>query len=343
MSEAIRTGAKMGILETEQAILSVKQKFQEELSKALSLYRVSSPLFVSATSGIQDNLNGTERPVSFKVKEVDDAQYEIVHSLAKWKRMALGMYKIKEGKGLYTDMNAIRPDEDTLRSSIHSIYVDQWDWEKAITADDRKLDYLKETVQTIYATMRKVESEIAEQYKLSPMFPEVIHFIHTEDLATQYPELSRQEREDKACREYGAIFLIGIGGMMPSGEIHDGRAPDYDDWTTPTSDGHIGLNGDIIVWNPILERSYEISSMGIRVDKDALVRQLEIRGCSERLELPWHQKLMKDEMPLSIGGGIGQSRLCMFILQKRHIGEVQVGVWPADVKQKCAEKGICLL
>jgi aspartate--ammonia ligase len=267
---------------------------------------------------------------------------EIVHSLAKWKRMALGELGVKPGLGIYTDMNAIRPDEEL--TNIHSLYVDQWDWERVITNEQRNLDFLKYMVDKIYSSIVRTEFNICESYPgLRPELPEEITFIHSEELAERYPDLSPFERETKEAKKHGAIFVIGIGGEMPNGEIHDGRAPDYDDWTTETQNEFRGLNGDIIVWNNVLNRAFEISSMGIRVDKETLIKQLEIRGLEERKELMWHKMLLNDEMPLSIGGGIGQSRLCMYFLRKAHIGEIQSSIWPEEMIQKCKVNGIHLL
>lgn len=343
MTVAQGTGTHLGILETERAILFIKRMFQDNLSESLKLYRVSSPLFVDSKSGLQDNLNGIEKPVSFKAAQAPGREYEIVHSLAKWKRMALAQYKIEAGKGLYTDMNAIRPDEDDLSTRIHSVYVDQWDWEKVMKEGERTVDFLKETVKTIYAAIKKTEKEVAAEFGFEPFLPEQIAFVHTEDLLAQYPDLAPRERETKACQEHGAVFIIGIGGELADGKIHDGRAPDYDDWTTEAEDGKKGLNGDIMVWNPILNRGYELSSMGIRVDPETLDKQLTMRNSEERKALPWHKSLLAGEFPQSIGGGIGQSRLCMLLLQKRHIGEVQVGIWPEEVKETCKAEGIKLL
>ncbi len=333
----------MDILTTERAILELKRLFEDTLSAALSLSRVSAPIMVAGDSGIQDNLNGVERPVEFSVLQMDDAKYQVVQSLAKWKRMALARYSIKPGAGLYTDMNALRPDEDDLRTSMHSVYVDQWDWEKVLLPEERTLATLKETVRIIYDVIKQTENAICETYTLEPMLPDDIVFLHSEELLALYPDKGRVERENLACQEHGAIFLIGIGGVLPNGDVHDGRAPDYDDWTTPTGDGHHGLNGDIVVWNPILNRSFELSSMGVRVDAATMREQLRVRGCEDRAELMWHRTLLDGGFPESIGGGIGQSRLCMLLLQKRHIGEVQVGVWPDDVLNKCRLDGVDLL
>lgn len=325
----------------EQAIKQVKDKFQEKLSQTLNLRRVTAPLFVLSGTGINDNLNGIERPVSFEIPAVGGKRAEIVHSLAKWKRMKLGAYGIKPGKGLYTDMNAIRADEDL--DNLHSIYVDQWDWEQTITESDRNLDFLKSTVRKIYQAIKDTESEICKLYpQIKPVLSDEITFIHTEDLQKEFPQLTPKERENQIVKKYGSVFLIGIGGELADGKIHDGRSPDYDDWSTTTNDGYKGMNGDIIVWNPILNREFELSSMGIRVDKKALQTQLKIRNCEDRLELLFHQSLMNDRIPLSIGGGIGQSRLCMLLLHCAHIGEVQSSIWPEDMIQKCKENNILL-
>ncbi|MDD2243016.1 MAG: aspartate--ammonia ligase [Dysgonamonadaceae bacterium] len=343
MSTIIPKGYKPSVApeDMEQAIKEIKLKFQDELLQALNLIRVTAPLFVLSGTGINDNLNGVERPVSFEIPAVGGKKAEIVHSLAKWKRMKLGAYGIEPGKGLYTDMNAIRADEEL--DNLHSLYVDQWDWERTITATDRNLDFLKEIVRKIYQALRNTESSISNSYPhIKPILPTEITFIHSEDLQVEYPSLSSKERENKAAKKYGAIFIIGIGGELADGKIHDGRSPDYDDWSTPTSDKYKGLNGDIIVWNPVLESAFEISSMGIRVDKTALVLQLKIRGCEDRKELLFHKSLLEDKIPLSIGGGIGQSRLCMFLLRCVHIGEVQVSIWPEEMQKLCAENNIIL-
>jgi aspartate--ammonia ligase len=325
----------------EQVIEALKTVFPDELSKALRLRRVTAPLFVLAGTGINDDLNGTERAVSFKVKDMDDAKAEVVHSLAKWKRMKLGMYNIAPGYGLYTDMDAIRADEEL--DNIHSLYVDQWDWERTMTKEERTLDFLKDIVEKIYGAIKNVEQYIYSNYKhITPVLPDKITFIHSEDLQAQYPNLTPRERETMAARQYGAIFLIGIGSKLADGEKHDGRAPDYDDWSTPTDGGHKGLNGDIIVWNNVLNASFEISSMGIRVDKEALIRQLDLEGCPERKNLLFHSLLLSDRIPLSIGGGIGQSRLCMFFLRCAHIGEVQASLWSNEMIDTCLKNNIFL-
>ena len=332
----------LDVYQTEQAIKQIKDFFQLNLSSELRLRRVTAPLFVKRGTGVNDDLNGIERPVSFPMKDLGEDVAEIVQSLAKWKRMALADLHIKEGFGIYTDMNAIRPDEEL--TNMHSLYVDQWDWERVITNDDRNLDFLKYIVRKIYAALVRTEFHVSENYlDIMPELPEEITFIHAEELAAIYPDLTSFERENEAVKKYGAIFVIGIGGKMPNGKIHDGRAPDYDDWSTPTVNGFKGLNGDIVIWNNVLKRSFEVSSMGIRVDKQALLHQLKIRGMEERKNLMWHQLLLNDELPLTVGGGIGQSRLCMYFLRKAHIGEIQSSIWPDEMKQKCKVNGIHLL
>lgn len=329
-------------IETEVAIGKVKNFFQTNLAFELNLIRVTAPLFVKKGTGINDDLNGVERPVSFPMKDLNEDVAEIVQSLAKWKRMALADLGMKPGEGLYTDMNAMRPDEEL--DNIHSIYVDQWDWERVVTVEERNLDFLKMVVRKIYDVMRRTELYIAYEYKcLNPVLPEKITFIHTEELEAKYPDLTPREREAEACREYGAIFVIGIGGPLKSGEIHDGRAPDYDDWSSPSTGDFKGLNGDIVVHNKLFDSAYELSSMGIRVDIPALERQLEMRGKTERRELLFHKRLLNGELPLSIGGGIGQSRLSLFYLKKAHIGEIQTSIWPEDMIAECAENNIPLL
>jgi aspartate--ammonia ligase len=327
---------------TELAIKAIKESFQEKMQKSLNLRRVTAPLFVLSGTGINDDLNGVEKPVSFSIRCLNDRRAEVVHSLAKWKRLKLGAYEIAPGYGLYTDMNAIRTDEDL--DNLHSLYVDQWDWEKTIRPEDRTLAYLKATVEKIYAAIREIEAQIYAQFPhITPQLSEKITFIHAEELLRQYPTLSPKEREAEACRKYGSIFLIGIGGKLSNGEPHDGRAPDYDDWSTPNEEGYEGLNGDIVVWNPVLGIPFELSSMGIRVNAESLRRQLRERGCEERSRLPYHQALLSGELPESIGGGIGQSRLCMLLLQKAHIGEVQSSIWPEQDIAACAACGIDLL
>jgi aspartate--ammonia ligase len=325
----------------EQAIKMLKSVFQEELSRQLNLRRITAPLFVLAGTGVNDDLNGVERPVSFPVKFMEDRKVEEVHSLAKWKRMKLGAYNIPANYGLYTDMNAIRPDEDL--DKLHSIYVDQWDWEQTINAEDRNLDFLKAVVRKIYQAIQNMEQRVYESYShIYPILPHEITFIHSEDLLKEYPQLTSRQRENEAAKKFRAIFIIGIGGIMPDGKIHDGRAPDYDDWTTPTTDGHKGLNGDILFWNPVMNSAIEISSMGIRVDREVLLSQLEIRGCEDRVSLEFHKSLLDGDLPLSIGGGIGQSRLCMFLLRAAHIGEVQSSIWPDEMVDTCRKHNIYL-
>ena len=326
---------------TEEAIRKIKLSFQHKLSKRLRLRRVTAPLFVLSGTGINDDLNGVESPVSFNIKCMGE-KAEVVHSLAKWKRIKLGAYGIPPGYGIYTDMNAIRCDEDL--DNLHSLYVDQWDWEKTITASERNLDYLKETVREIYKMLKELEQEVYDEFPhITPQLPADIKFINSEELLQLYPKLTPKEREAKIAKRYGAVFIIGIGGELSDGKPHDGRAPDYDDWITMNSDGYRGLNGDIILWNPILEIPFEISSMGIRVDNVALKSQLELRGCPERAELEFHKMLLNGELPLSIGGGIGESRLCMYLLQKAHVGEVQASIWPKEQIEECGRHNIMLL
>ena len=327
---------------TEIAIKAIKEGFQTELSQALNLRRVTAPLFVLSGTGLNDDLNGTEHAVAFNIDAMNGARAEVVHSLAKWKRAKLGAYDIAPGFGLYTDMNAIRTFEDL--DNTHSLYVDQWDWEKTIRLEDRTLDYLKDTVTKIYNVVRTIEERIYHQFPhITPVLPEKLTFIHAEQLLQLYPNLTPREREEKAAKEYGAIFLIGIGNELSDGKPHDGRAPDYDDWISSNSDGYTGLNGDLIFWNPVLNTAFELSSMGIRVSPESLRQQLEKRGCTERANLAFHKALLAGELPYSIGGGIGQSRLCMFILQKAHIGEVQASIWPPEQIAACKAAGITLL
>ena len=327
---------------TEVAIKLVKDTFQQHLSRALNLRRVTAPLFVLSGTGINDDLNGYERAVSFPVADLNDRRAEVVHSLAKWKRVKLEAYDIAPGYGLYTDMNAIRADEEL--DNLHSLYVDQWDWEQTIYPTDRNLEYLKAMVEKIYNAIRLTEQAVYDRFPhITPRLPEEITFIHSEELLQRYPTLTPREREDAAARECGAVFLIGIGAPLSDGVPHDRRAPDYDDWSSPNSDGFIGLNGDILVWDSILERAVELSSMGIRVDPAALERQLAAEGCEGRASLEFHSRLWQGELPASVGGGIGQSRLCMFLLQKAHIGEVQASIWPEEQRTDCALAGIDLL
>lgn len=343
LTDTLEKTEKSTLLETEKAISFVKKIFESKLKSYLNLTKVSSPLFTSAESGVQDNLNGTENAVSFKIKSNGTANYEIVHSLAKWKRSALKRYDAAPGEGIITDMKALRPDEPDLTTGIHSVYVDQWDWEKIININERNLDYLKETVRKIYQAIKGTEERVTEEFGIKGVLPEEISFVHTEELVETWPDKTPREREDLIARSKGAVFIAGIGGQLPDGTIHDGRAPDYDDWTTETSDGKRGLNGDIMVWNPLLGRSFELSSMGIRVDRETMIKQLEIRDEMARCDLDWHMQLLNGDLPQTVGGGIGQSRLVMFMLQKRHIGEVQVSVWPEDVVESCREKDIELL
>lgn len=332
----------LDVNQTEQAIKQIKDLFELNLAAELRLRRVTAPLFVKKGTGINDDLNGIERPVAFPIKDLGDVTAEIVHSLAKWKRLALAELEINEGFGLYTDMNAIRPDEEL--TNIHSLYVDQWDWERVISDDQRNLEYLKYIVRKLYSALVRTEFHICETYlDIQPELPDEITFIHTEELQAKYPDLTPFERETEEAKKYGAIFVIGIGGELPGGGIHDGRAPDYDDWSTPSANGFKGLNGDIILWNNVLNRAFEISSMGIRVDQKVLMEQLKIRGVEDRKDLLWHKKLLNGDLPLSIGGGIGQSRLCMYFLRKAHIGEIQSSIWPDEMIETCKANGINLL
>jgi aspartate--ammonia ligase len=330
------------VKETEKAIKLLKDFFQMNLSAELKLRRVTAPLFVKQGSGINDDLNGIETPVSFNVKGIANTTAEIVHSLAKWKRMMLADLDIPQGYGIYTDMNAIRPDEEL--DNLHSLYVDQWDWERHISKEERNFDFLVFIVKKIYEALKRSEYLMFESFpQLTPMLPDEIAIIHTEELLRMYPDLTPREREDKITSEHNAVFLAGIGAELSNGQKHDGRAPDYDDWCTETDNDYKGLNGDILVWNPTLNCSFELSSMGIRVDKDSLLKQLKIENELQRTELYWHKRLLNGEFPLSIGGGIGQSRLCMFLLKKAHIGEIQSSIWPAEMIDKCRQNGIFLL
>lgn len=325
--------SELNLHDTQVAIKTVKDFFQQSLAGRLNLLRVSAPLFVKPESGLNDNLNGVERPVSFGIKELEDAPAEIVHSLAKWKRFALKKYGFSQGEGLYTDMSAIRRDEDT--DNIHSIYVDQWDWEKIISKEDRNMDTLKDVVRTVYKALKKTEKYMAIQYDyIEEILPKEIFSITSQELEDMYPDCTPKEREYKIAKLKGAVFIMQIGGILSSGERHDGRAPDYDDWE---------LNGDIIVYYPVLDIALELSSMGIRVDEDSLKKQLELAGCQERAGLPFQKAILEKELPYTIGGGIGQSRICMFYLRKAHIGEVQASIWPEDVTCAALENGIQLL
>lgn len=332
----------LDLSQTEKAIKLVKDTFEANLSSELKLRRVTAPLFVLKGTGINDDLNGIENKVSFPIKDMDGAVAEVVNSLAKWKRLALADYNIPEGYGIYTDMNAVRPDEDL--DNIHSLYVDQWDWERVLAPEEKNLSMLKWVVKKIYEAMKRTEYTLCEYYNdINPILPDDITFIHSEELQAQYPSLTPREREKEAVKKYGTIFVIGIGGVLPDGEIHDGRAPDYDDWSSPTASEYKGLNGDIILWNPVLESAFEISSMGIRVDKESLLTQLKITDTEDRQDLMFHKKLLKGELPLSIGGGIGQSRLCMYYLRKAHIGEIQSSIWPDEMIKACAKNKIVLV
>jgi len=329
-------------LQTEEAIEFVKTTFSRELSEKLKLTKVSSPIAVIDGTGINDDLNGTERPVRFPVRSLNNRQAVVVHSLAKWKRLRLGQLEVEENRGIITDMHALRPDEEC--GPLHSVYVDQWDWEVHMPYEKRNLVYLTETVGKIYRALKDTEEMVSSKYpEIIPVLPEAITFIHAEELLKQYPTLSPRQREDAAARKYGAVFIIGIGGQLSNGEPHDGRAPDYDDWSTVNEKGYSGLNGDIIVWNPVLKRAFELSSMGIRVDAATLIHQLRVKECSERLKLSFHKLLLDGIIPQSIGGGIGQSRVCMFMLRKSHIGEVQVGIWPEKVEEECMKMAMSLL
>lgn len=327
---------------TERAIQKIKDAFQTALAYELDLVRVTAPLFVRSGTGINDDLNGVERPVRFAIGGLDDAQAEIVQSLAKWKRLALADLGFAPGEGLYTDMNALRPDDQM--DNLHSLYVDQWDWERVIPAEARTISTLVDTVRMIYDVIRRTERYICYEYpELTPELPDTITVIHAEELRLQYPELAPKERELQACREYGAVFVVGIGGALGDGSLHDGRAPDYDDWSSEPEAGRPGLNGDILVYNRVLDVPFELSSMGVRVDAAALRRQLKLRGAEERSELMFHRRLLAGELPQSIGGGIGQSRLAMFYLRKAHIGEIQSSIWPPQMVERCSAHGIPLL
>lgn len=333
----------LGSLEnTEKAIKAVKEMFQDNLSAQLALLRVTAPMVVMSGMGLNDDLNGVESPVAFPVKDMEGRSAEVVHSLAKWKRLKLAQMGVPPGRGIYTDMNALRPEEDL--DNIHSIYVDQWDWEKVITEDQRNLDFLKKTVRRIYEAIKVTENKLYVEFtQIEPMLPENVFFIHSEELLQRYPGMTPKEREDAVTKEYGAVFVIGIGGKLSDGSVHDGRSADYDDWTTPNEDGYLGLNGDLLLWNPVLCHAFEISSMGIRVDADALARQLELRGETGKSGLLYHRLLLEGGLPLTVGGGIGQSRLCMFLLRKAHIGEIQSSVWPERMRKMCHEAGIDLV
>ncbi|AWN61265.1 aspartate--ammonia ligase [Streptococcus sobrinus] len=323
---------KKSFIHQQQEISFVKNTFTQYLIDKLDIVEVQGPILSKVGDGMQDNLSGIENPVRVNVLQIPDETYEVVHSLAKWKRHTLARFGFNEGEGLFVHMKALRPDEDSL-DQIHSVYVDQWDWEKVIPDGKRDLAYLKETVEKVYKAIRLTELAVEARFDIDAVLPKKITFIHTEDLVEQYPDLTPKEREDAVAKEFGAVFLIGIGGILPDGKPHDGRAPDYDDWTSESEDGYHGLNGDIIVWNESLGHAFELSSMGIRVDEDALKRQVEITGDQDRLNLEWHKSLLNGLFPLTIGGGIGQSRMAMFLLRKKHIGEVQSSVWPDQVRK----------
>lgn len=335
--QLIRSG-----VETEIAIDFVKTTFGNALVKNLNLLKVTSPIVVEENTGINDDLNGVERSVSFSIQDIPFTRGVVVQSLAKWKRLRLWQLQLSPGQGIVTDMKALRPDEKL--SSIHSIYVDQWDWEKVIEASQRTIEYLKDSVQNIYEALLETEQKVAEEYpQIVPFLPKQIRLIHSQELFDMYPKLTSKERENAIAKKYGAVFIIGIGGDLSNGEPHDGRSPDYDDWSSPSCIGLFGLNGDIIVWNPISESALELSSMGIRVDKQALMHQLRLRGCEDRSKFFFHSCLLKGELPQSIGGGIGQSRISMFMLRKKHIGEVQVGIWPKSTRLSLNLDGIDII
>jgi len=332
----------LDLRETELAIKYIKDSFQVKLAGELNLQRVSAPLIALSDTGINDHLTGVEKPISFHIRDLNK-QAEIVQSLAKWKRLALADYGFSHGEALYTDMNAIRPDEQL--DNLHSIYVDQWDWEMVINEDERNLDFLRSIVKRIYKAIREEEKGICERYRQlhDPFLPKKISFIYSEELEERFPELSPAAREDAICKEKKAVFIVGIGAALKNGKPHDGRAADYDDWSTETGEGRKGLNGDILVWYPLLNCAFELSSMGIRVDKESLLRQLETKGETDKTNLYFHKRLLQGDLPLSIGGGIGQSRLCMFFLRKAHIGEVQSSIWPDEMRDACMKSNIYLL
>jgi len=328
-------------LKTEKAIELVKDTFSKALKKQLNLTKVSSPIAILDGTGINDDLNGTERPVIFPIKALKEQTAVVVHSLAKWKRLRLKQLEIEIDAGILTDMRALRPDEDY--SAIHSVYVDQWDWEMHISGEDRSLKKLRQIVQKIYSPLKETELIVEDQLGIPSILPQNLHFIHAEELLQQFPLASAKDRENAIAEQYGAVFIIGIGNKLSNGEFHDGRAPDYDDWSSLNEDGFFGLNGDLIVWNPILKQAFELSSMGIRVDKHALLHQLNERDCLNKAQLTFHSMLLNGQLPESIGGGIGQSRVCMFLLRKAHIGEVQVGIWGEEIEQLLISKGLNIL
>ena len=331
-----------GVENTEKAIKLVKDMFQANLSAQLSLLRVTAPMVVMSGTGINDDLNGVERPVSFPIRDMEERRAEVVHSLAKWKRLKLAQMGLEPGRGIYTDMNALRPDEEL--DNIHSIYVDQWDWERVIAPEDRNIAFLKKMVRRIYEAVKVTENRLYVEFpEIRPMLPEEIRFVHAEELRRMYPGLTPKERENAVTEKYGAVFVMGIGYPLEDGTLHDGRAADYDDWSTLNEDGFRGLNGDILLWNPVLKMAFEVSSMGVRVDEAAMRVQLEMRGQQERSGLYFHRRLLSGELPCTIGGGIGQSRLCMFLLRKAHIGEIQSSIWPEEMRAECREAGILLV
>ena len=337
-----RYEALMDLKQTEQAIKRIKDFFLSSLSTELRLRRVTAPLFVLRGLGMNDDLNGVERAVNFPIKDMEEARAEVVHSLAKWKRVTLAEYQVENGYGIVTDMNAIRADEEL--DNIHSLYVDQWDWERVMTKPDRNIQFLKKIVRKIYSSILRTEFFICETYpQIKPFLPEDIFFIHSEELREMYPDMTPKEREDAICEKHGAVFIMGIGGKLGDGEAHDLRAPDYDDWTSENEEGFKGLNGDLLVWYPVLGRSIELSSMGIRVDEEALLRQLKLTGKEDRIQLYFHKRLLEGSLPLTIGGGIGQSRLCMVLLHKAHIGETQSSIWPDEMRKQCKELGMTLI
>ena len=333
---------KTAYIAKQRQISFVKSHFSRQLEERLGLIEVQAPILSRVGDGTQDNLSGCEKAVQVKVKALPDAQFEVVHSLAKWKRQTLGQHDFSAGEGLYTHMKALRPDEERL-SPLHSVYVDQWDWERVMGDGERQFSTLKSTVEAIWAGIKATEAAVSEEFGLAPFLPDQIHFVHSQELLSRYPDLDAKGRERAIAKDLGAVFLVGIGGKLSDGHRHDVRAPDYDDWSTPSELGHAGLNGDILVWNPVLEDAFELSSMGIRVDEDSLRRQLAEAGCEERAELAFQKALLNGELPYTIGGGIGQSRICMFFLRKAHIGEIQASIWPADVMEAAGKAGIPLL
>ena len=334
--------APLSLAETEMGIKKIKDFFQQNLSSELRLRRATAPLFVMKGTGINDDLGGTERAVTFPIKDLNDSKAEIVHSLAKWKRLTLADYTIEQGYGIYTDMNAIRSDEEL--GNLHSLYVDQWDWELVMEDSERNIEFLKEIVTRIYAAMVRTEYMVYEMFPdIKPVLPKKIKFIHSEELLQMYPDFSPKEREDAITKAHKAVFIIGIGNKLSNGEKHDNRAPDYDDWTTVAENGLPGLNGDMLLWNDVLDRAMEISSMGIRVNPETMLRQLELTGTEERKNLYFHRRLLNNELPQTIGGGIGQSRLCMFYLRKGHVGEIQASIWPDEMRKEAQKTGMHLI